>query len=96
MQSRVFPFQLSGYAIGQKEVRAESRTGDASVRAQNLLAKKFEAEPFTRRLSIARQTLEEGHSGIYRYTSKKDLDQLFDQAERWYFGILRTSAQWHG
>ncbi|HMF11550.1 MAG TPA: S41 family peptidase [Gemmataceae bacterium] len=31
---------------------------------------------------IARQALEEGHPGIYRYTPKKELDRLFDQAEK--------------
>ncbi len=27
---------------------------------------------------LARQSLEEGHSGIYRYTAKEELDRLFD------------------
>jgi hypothetical protein len=31
---------------------------------------------------IARKALEEGHSGIYRYTSKEELDRLFNQAEQ--------------
>jgi hypothetical protein len=31
---------------------------------------------------ILRSALEEGHSGIYRYTSKPDLDAKFDQAEK--------------
>src|SRR2546421_9622452 len=31
---------------------------------------------------ILRQALEEGHSGIYRYTAKADLDRLFDQAAK--------------
>ncbi len=31
---------------------------------------------------LARQALEEGHSGIYRYTSKQELDSLFDRAEK--------------
>jgi C-terminal processing protease CtpA/Prc len=31
---------------------------------------------------IARQALEEGHSGIYRYTPKAELDRLFDAAEK--------------
>ena len=29
---------------------------------------------------IARHALEEGHSGIYRYTSKADMDRIFDAA----------------
>jgi hypothetical protein len=43
---------------------------------------KFEPEKLRADLGIARQALEEGHSGIYRYTSKEDLDRLFDQAEK--------------
>jgi hypothetical protein len=31
---------------------------------------------------IARQALEEGHSGIYRYTPKAELDRRFEQAEK--------------
>jgi hypothetical protein len=31
---------------------------------------------------ILRGALEQGHSGIYRYTSKADLDTLFDQTEK--------------
>jgi peptidase S41-like protein len=31
---------------------------------------------------IARRALEEGHSGIYRYTSKAEMDRAFDQAAR--------------
>ena len=31
---------------------------------------------------LARQALEEGHSGIYRYTPKVELDALFDSAEK--------------
>lgn len=31
---------------------------------------------------IARQALEEGHSGIYRYTDKEKLNSLFDRAEK--------------
>ena len=33
-------------------------------------------------LHILRRALEEGHSGVYRYTPKADLDRQFDQAER--------------
>jgi hypothetical protein len=31
---------------------------------------------------LARQALEEGHSGIYRYTAKEELNGLFDSAEK--------------
>jgi hypothetical protein len=33
-------------------------------------------------LHILRHALEEGHSGVYRYTPKADLDRQFDQAEQ--------------
>jgi hypothetical protein len=43
---------------------------------------KVEPDKLLADLRLARQALEEGHSGIYRYTSKKELDHLFDQAEK--------------
>src|SRR5580704_723849 len=33
-------------------------------------------------LQIARKALEEGHSGIYRYTPKPELDRAFDSANK--------------
>ena len=44
--------------------------------------KTFEPVQLIADFRIARQALEEGHSGIYRYTSKENLDRLFDQAEK--------------
>ncbi|MEK6301949.1 MAG: S41 family peptidase [Acidobacteriota bacterium] len=41
---------------------------------------KFAREKLIEDFQIARQALEEGHSGIYRYTSKADLDRVFDSA----------------
>jgi hypothetical protein len=46
------------------------------------MGKKFEPDQLVADFRIARQALEEGHSGIYRYTSKEDLDRLFNQAEK--------------
>jgi hypothetical protein len=43
---------------------------------------KLEPEKLLADFRIARGALEEGHSGIYRYTSKDQLDRLFDQAEK--------------
>src|SRR5882762_10433291 len=48
----------------------------ALVSAQDKLAPKLLLEDFR----IARTSLEEGHSGVYRYTSKADLDRDFDAA----------------
>lgn len=41
---------------------------------------KFAREKLIEDFQIARQALEEGHSGIYRYTSKADMDRAFDAA----------------
>jgi hypothetical protein len=46
------------------------------VSAQDRIASKLLLEDFR----IARTSLEEGHSGIYRYRSKADLDREFDAA----------------
>jgi hypothetical protein len=43
---------------------------------------KFDPEKLRADFRIARQALEEGHSGIYRYTAKDRLDGLFDRAEK--------------
>jgi hypothetical protein len=43
---------------------------------------RVEAEKLREDFRILRGALEEGHSGIYRYSSKKEVDQRFDQAEK--------------
>ncbi len=43
---------------------------------------KFEPGQLREDFQIARQSLEEGHSGLYRYTKKADLDRIFDEAEK--------------
>jgi hypothetical protein len=43
--------------------------------------KKFEPRQLREDFQIARQSLEEGHSGLYRYTKKAELDRIFDEAE---------------
>lgn len=43
---------------------------------------KFTPAQLLEDFQIARHALEEGHSGIYRYTPKARLDQIFDQAAR--------------
>ena len=50
------------------------------VRAQT--ARKFEPGQLREDFQIARQSLEEGHSGLYRYTKKAELDRIFDEAEK--------------
>jgi peptidase S41-like protein len=43
---------------------------------------KLSREQIVEDFRVARRALEEGHSGIYRYTKKADLDRIFDAAER--------------
>src|SRR5437868_11038732 len=43
---------------------------------------KFTPEQLREDFQIARRALEEGHSGIYRYTPKPQLDRTFDAAAR--------------
>src|SRR5262249_40517332 len=42
----------------------------------------LEPEKLLADFRLARQALEEGHSGIYRYTAKEELDRVFEQAEK--------------
>jgi hypothetical protein len=46
------------------------------------LPKKMEPELLRQDLQIAHKSLEDGHSGIYRYTPKPELDAAFDAASR--------------
>jgi C-terminal processing protease CtpA/Prc len=46
------------------------------------MADKIEPDKLLADLRLARRALEEGHSGIYRYTAKEKLDRLFDQAQK--------------
>lgn len=43
---------------------------------------KFESRQLREDFLIARQSLEEGHSGLYRHTKKADLDRIFDEIEK--------------
>src|SRR5260370_7277257 len=44
--------------------------------------RKIESNPLQADFQIARTALEQGHSGIYRYTPKIELDQAFDPAAK--------------
>lgn len=50
--------------------------------AQTLHPAKIEPNPLQEDFRIFRSALEEGHSGIYRYTSKAEIDHTFDAAAR--------------
>ena len=43
---------------------------------------KFESKQLREDFQIARQSLEEGHSGLYRHTKKADLDRIFNEVEK--------------
>lgn len=43
---------------------------------------KFAPAQLQKDFQIARQSLEEAHSGLYRYTKKAELDQIFDAAKK--------------
>src|SRR5215470_6047420 len=44
--------------------------------------RKFEPKQLQEDFQIARQALEESQSGLYRYTTKAELDQVFERAEK--------------
>ena len=58
------------------------RAGEAAAQTGNAWEQKIEPEKLRADFKLARQALEEGHSGIYRYTAKEKLDDLFDRAEK--------------
>ncbi len=45
-------------------------------------APSFEPKQFAEDFHVLRTALEEGHSGVYRYTSKEEMDRVFDRAEK--------------
>src|ERR1700730_3044475 len=54
----------------------------ASSLARAQTTKKFEPRQLREDFQIARQSLEEGHSGLYRHTKKAELDRIFDETEK--------------
>jgi hypothetical protein len=50
--------------------------------ALDVMQKTIEPDSLVADFRLARQALQEGHSGIYRYTAKEELDRLFDHAEK--------------
>ena len=66
---------------------AAGRPDEPAVKAEASLppgvtGKTIEPDKLVVDFRLARQALEEGHSGIYRYTAKEKLDGLFDIAEK--------------
>jgi hypothetical protein len=71
----VFLLPLSNLALTQTPVTKSDLKSDANL-------PRFKPAQLLEDFQIARRALEEGHSGIYRYTPKHRLDEIFDQAAR--------------
>ena len=71
--------QSGTLAAGGPDERAAN--ADASL-PPGVMARTIEPDKLLADFRLARQALEEGHSGIYRYTAKHELDGLFDRAEK--------------
>lgn len=54
----------------------------ATTLAKAQTTREFEPRQLREDFQIARQSLEEGHSGLYRHTEKYDLDRIFDDVEK--------------
>ena len=65
-------------AVGPDEPAANA---EASL-PPGVAERKIEPDKLVVDFRLARQALEEGHSGVYRYTAKEELDGLFDRAEK--------------
>jgi C-terminal processing protease CtpA/Prc len=63
-----------------KELPGEAKAVPAQ--ADEAADEKIEPEKLRADFRIARQALEEGHSGIDRYSSREELRRIFDQAEK--------------
>jgi Peptidase family S41 len=77
--------ERSAHAQGSALVIASALPGVSRFalgQAADAPDEKFDPEKLRADFRIAREALEEGHSGIYRYTSKKELDAIFDQADK--------------
>jgi hypothetical protein len=69
-----------GAALRADEPPGESKV--ATLQAPAATDDMIETEKLRADFRIARQALEEGHAGIYRYTSRNELDRIFNQAEK--------------
>jgi hypothetical protein len=85
----ILGLMVSCGAHGKEPIGSASGPNELSVPAQvpltatkDLIGPTYNPDQLVADFRIARQTLEEGHSGIYRYTSKEELDRRFDQAEK--------------
>ncbi len=85
--SPVFCMSLMAGPMLQQGTLAAGRPDEHAVNAEaslppGVMGKTIEPDKLVVDFRLARQALEEGHSGIYRYTAKDELDGLFDRAEK--------------
>ncbi len=83
----VFCISLLAGAMLPAGILAANRPDDRAASAgaslpADVMGKRIEPDKLVVDFRLARQALEEGHSGIYRYTAKHELDGLFDRAEK--------------
>ena len=71
--------QVGTLAAGRPD---EPAANAEASRPPGVTGKTIEPDKLVVDFRLARQALEEGHSGIYRYTAKEELDGLFDSAEK--------------
>jgi hypothetical protein len=74
MKKRCFVLSLSQVAVALL-LAAPSLAGAETI-------KKFEPRQLQEDFKIARQSLEEGHPGLYRHIKKIELDRVFDNADK--------------
>jgi hypothetical protein len=76
------PVCLRAQAVDAVVLPPSPATLPASLPASLPGTEKLAPEALREDFRIARHALEEGHAGIYRYTPKRVLDRIFDDAER--------------
>jgi len=77
---RILALALAGFMVATftfAQIASVTTSQDAAAPPA-----KFTREQLREDFQIARAALEEGHSGIYRYTKKADLDHVFDEAAK--------------
>lgn len=82
----VFCLSLAALAVPKAVALAtgwqnENAAGAQAAPASGGQEPTFTPDQLVADFRIARQALEEGHSGIYRYTDKTQLDRVFDRAQ---------------
>jgi hypothetical protein len=83
MKTRLMTVLAVGLLLGAAPACADEQAGAKTLSATSgAMEKTVEPDKLIADFRIARQALEEGHAGIYRYTFKEKLDRLFERAEK--------------